>query len=224
MRPPSHHSKPRARRFARLGALEVADRVRLAPSHHREHGAVRVRALDGPFVAGDCRRAVENLAAAGGRALHRRVDVADVEVMEPERARRVAAACRSCRRSFRRRRRRAGRSPSDRIRFRRSAIRTAHDRRRRRPPRRVAISSCQPISPGVSGAGGCGRGISHLKTPSGTNCGSVMIANRLTPGTVCGATSTTPPSAIARVAARRRRRRRHNRSSTASLRPCRPRP
>ena len=82
-------AEPRARCFAFFGALEEADRARLALSHHREQGAVRVHALDDPFVAGRFRRAMENLTAGGGRAFHRRVDVADIEVMEPQRARRV---------------------------------------------------------------------------------------------------------------------------------------
>ena len=47
-------------------------------------GALRVRASDDPAAARHFNRAVEDLAAAGLDALRRRVDVADVEIVEPE--------------------------------------------------------------------------------------------------------------------------------------------
>ena len=51
----------------------------------REDGALRVRALDDPVAAGHLDRARSRISAAAGlHALHGRVDVADVEVVEPE--------------------------------------------------------------------------------------------------------------------------------------------
>src|SRR5712691_6983023 len=70
-------------RIARFDALEKSDTVVAPLSHQREDGTLRVRALDDPSAARHLDRAVEDLAAAGLHALHRHVDVADVEVVKP---------------------------------------------------------------------------------------------------------------------------------------------
>src|SRR3984893_15905614 len=65
-------------------ALEISDAVVTALSHQREDGALRVRALDDPSVARHFNWAAEHLAVAGLHAIHRHVDIADVEVIKPE--------------------------------------------------------------------------------------------------------------------------------------------
>src|SRR5262245_5985593 len=75
--------------IARWGALAISDPVVAALSHQREDGALRIRALGDPFAA----RAVENLAAPSPHAPDRHVDVADVEVIKPERDRRRRRLC-----------------------------------------------------------------------------------------------------------------------------------
>src|SRR5262245_35856207 len=71
-------------RIARCDALEISDAVVAARSRQREDGALRVQALDDPSAARHLERAVDDAAAGGLHALHRYVDVADVEVVEPE--------------------------------------------------------------------------------------------------------------------------------------------
>ncbi len=89
-------------RDARRGALETSGRAFAARSDQREHGALRVDAADDPGAAHHIGRAFEDLAAGGPGALGRGVDVADAEVIEPERNRRCrglgehAADCLSC--------------------------------------------------------------------------------------------------------------------------------
>src|SRR2546430_9460072 len=68
-------------------ALEVSDAVVTALSCQREDGALRIRASQDPSVAQHFNRAAEDLTATSLHALHRHVDVADVEVIKPERDR-----------------------------------------------------------------------------------------------------------------------------------------
>src|SRR5713101_2286504 len=68
-------------------AFEVSDAVVTAFSRQREDGALRIRASQDPSVAQHFNRAAEDLAATSLHALHRHVDVADVEVIKPERDR-----------------------------------------------------------------------------------------------------------------------------------------
>src|SRR6266478_2450408 len=67
--------------------LEISDAVVTALSRQREDGALRIRASQDPSVARYFNRPAEDLAATSLHALHRHVDVADVEVIKPERDR-----------------------------------------------------------------------------------------------------------------------------------------
>src|SRR5215831_17420794 len=68
-------------------ALEISDAVVAALSHQRENGALRVGALGHPSAAPHFNRAVDDLATPSPHAPDRHVDVADVEVIKPERDR-----------------------------------------------------------------------------------------------------------------------------------------
>src|SRR5262249_9868062 len=76
---------------ARLGgslrpdALEVSDRTAAPLPFQREPPALPVRAQQDRPAAPQSMRAVDDPSAAGRHALRRRVNVADAEVVEPER-------------------------------------------------------------------------------------------------------------------------------------------
>src|SRR5271166_2212498 len=74
-------------RIARCDGLKIPDAVVAARPRQREDGALRVRTLDDPVAARHFDGAFDDLAAAGLHALRRRIDIADVEVVEPERDR-----------------------------------------------------------------------------------------------------------------------------------------
>src|SRR5262245_54519081 len=69
---------------ARWGALEISDRLALPRSLQREDRALRVLAADDATSARHVERSVEDPAASGFHALRRGVDVAGVEIVEPE--------------------------------------------------------------------------------------------------------------------------------------------
>ena len=54
------------------------------PVDQSEYGALRIEAMDDPGAARYCNRAAENFATAGLYAFRRRLDVEDVEIVEPE--------------------------------------------------------------------------------------------------------------------------------------------
>src|SRR6186713_1505315 len=68
----------------RCGALEVSDRLAAARSLQREPGALKVYAEDGPAAARYIDRPGENLSTRGLHALRRRIDIDDVEIIQPE--------------------------------------------------------------------------------------------------------------------------------------------
>src|SRR5215510_1280607 len=73
--------------IARCDAFEISDAVVAALSHQSENGALRVGALGHPSAAPHFNRAMDDLATPSPHAPHRHVDVADVEVIKPERDR-----------------------------------------------------------------------------------------------------------------------------------------
>src|SRR3954449_6126724 len=77
-------------RFAHAGYVSMSGpfgQIALRPSamraHEREHGALRVAALNDPAAAWNLMRAVEHLAAFGFDAGFRRADRVDREIMQP---------------------------------------------------------------------------------------------------------------------------------------------
>src|SRR5215471_11961648 len=67
-----------------LDAFEISDSVVRSLSRQREHRALRIRAAGDPSFARHFNRTIENRAAAGCHAPYCRVDISDVEVIEPE--------------------------------------------------------------------------------------------------------------------------------------------
>src|SRR3954454_2080876 len=65
-------------------ALEVADTRVAARSHEREDGSLRVCALKDPAVARHLNWTLKHVSAACLDALCGRIDIADIEVVEPE--------------------------------------------------------------------------------------------------------------------------------------------
>ena len=78
------HARVLTAPIARCDAFEISDAVVAELSHKREDGALRVRALGAPSAARHFDRAADDLPAASLHALHRDIDVADVEVVKPE--------------------------------------------------------------------------------------------------------------------------------------------
>src|SRR5215469_4484515 len=74
---------PTARRYAR----EISNSVGTAPPLQREHGALRVYAPRDEAATCQFKRALDDLPATGSDPLRGCVDVANVEVVEPERDR-----------------------------------------------------------------------------------------------------------------------------------------
>src|SRR5437868_14710096 len=75
------------RGIARCARNKISDAFALAPVQQREYGALRVGAMNDPGAARYGSWAIEDLTAAGLHALRRRLDVVNVEIVEPERKR-----------------------------------------------------------------------------------------------------------------------------------------
>jgi len=75
---------PFVRGIARYARDKISGGFALAPVQQREYGALRVGAVNDPGAARHGSWAIEDLAAAGLHALRRRLDVVNVEIVEPE--------------------------------------------------------------------------------------------------------------------------------------------
>ena len=84
---PRPSAAPLVRGIARCARNKISGGFALAPVQQREYGALRVGAMNDPGAARHGSWAIEDLAAAGLHALRRRLDVVNVEIVEPERKR-----------------------------------------------------------------------------------------------------------------------------------------
>ena len=190
----------RRKRSGRCGALEISDRAASPRSLQREYGALRVRASDDPAAARHFDRTFQDLAAAGLDALRRRVDVADVEIVEPEREPGSSGLGEHA----------ADHLPSGGeglIRARLADLGVLF-----LPAEKVAVESPCLLPVGgeqfvpadaarcVRAAGGCWPGLRHLNSASLAVCGSVKTEKRLMSETSVGGTCTAPPRRVIRSA------------------------
>src|ERR1700691_2851084 len=83
-----HTSRPQNAKSLRPGeAFQKSDRREAALADQREHGVLWIGTLDDPVAVRRLRRPFEDLPAAGGYTACRRIEVADGEIMKPERPR-----------------------------------------------------------------------------------------------------------------------------------------